>query len=51
MRHLTGARVGPTFAGFAPAMGDDGRMDQKNVKIIAVLLIVCLIGMVFIGFF
>jgi hypothetical protein len=32
-------------------MGDDGRMDQKNVKIIAVLLIVCLIGMVFIGFF
>jgi hypothetical protein len=32
-------------------MGDDGRMDQQTVKIIAVLLIVCLIGMVFIGFF
>lgn len=31
-------------------MGDDGGMDPKIVKIIAILLIVCLIGMVFIGF-
>ncbi len=31
-------------------MGDDGVMDPKIVKIIAILLIVCLIGMVFIGF-
>lgn len=31
-------------------MGDDGAMDPKIVKIIAILLIVCLIGMVFIGF-
>jgi hypothetical protein len=31
-------------------MGDDGLMDPKVVKIIAILLIACLIGMVFIGF-
>ena len=32
-------------------MGDDLPMDPQIVKIIAVLLIVCLVGMVFIGFF
>jgi hypothetical protein len=32
-------------------VGDDCPMDPQTVKIIAVLLIVCLIGMVFIGFF
>jgi hypothetical protein len=32
-------------------MRDDGFMDQRIVKIIAVLLIVGLIGLVFIGFF
>ncbi len=31
-------------------MGDDGAMDPKNVKIVAVVLIACLVGMVFIGF-
>jgi hypothetical protein len=32
-------------------VGDDGRMDPKTVKIIALVLIICLVGMVFIGFF
>ncbi len=31
-------------------MGDDGVMDPQIVKIIAIILILCLIGMVFIGF-
>jgi len=31
-------------------MGDDGAMDPQIVKIIAIILIICLIGMVFIGF-
>ena len=31
-------------------LGDDVRMDPKIVKIIALVLIVCLVGMVFIGF-
>jgi hypothetical protein len=30
---------------------DDGAMDSQIVKIIALVLIVCLVGMVFIGFF
>lgn len=31
-------------------MGDDAPMDNQTVKIIAILLIVSLVGMVFVGF-
>jgi hypothetical protein len=37
-------------AGKSQPVGDDGRMDSKIVKIIALVLIICLVGMVFIGF-
>ncbi len=30
-------------------MGDDSSMDQQTVKIVAVVLIVCLIGATFVG--
>jgi hypothetical protein len=31
-------------------VGDDVAMDPKTMKIVALVLIVCLVGMVFIGF-
>jgi hypothetical protein len=32
-------------------VGDDWPMDSNIVKIIALVLIICLVGMIFIGFF
>jgi hypothetical protein len=33
----------------SPELGDDSCMDPKTVKIIALVLIVCLVGMTFLG--
>jgi hypothetical protein len=32
-----------------PPVGDDSCMDPKTVKIVALVLIVCLVGMTFLG--
>jgi hypothetical protein len=40
---------GRACAGSARLVGDDGHMDPKFVKIVALVLVVCLVGMTFLG--
>jgi hypothetical protein len=41
--------VGRGLARNAPMMGDNPCMDPKTIKIVALVLIVCLVGMTFLG--